>query len=542
MTVRGWSTGIGVTVTACWVVLAAVVLWQYRQTLDDRERISALWAPAVAHASLLARAQAGASATLSDAVLRSRSSSTSSSPTDTPSTGTPSTGTPSTGTSSAGDAAARLQPWLDRMRRSATSLGLLLAAEDVERSALQRALASQEQWLQRDVRPTMRALAQGDLRRAGLLTTGQSAFAATEAMLRDSLALQARVQGRLSSQGSEITRTVNRLGQLLFLALTAVIVIIGSGMLAVRRGILTPLDTVRTHLRQAAREPDHRHPIPGTGPAEISGVARDAESLRRELVAEIDHARAARDALHVHAPLVDAVREQLYDREPPRAPGLDVYASTRPTQGVIGGDFWDLVARPDGAWCLVLADVSGHGWDCGLLALQTRAVISSWLRTPVGLDEVLEQVSRSVQGQERTIPMTLIDFEPARDRLTYANAGHPPPLLLRASGEICELGQTGPLVSCLGRPSTGWQVGVLPWRAGDVLVAYSDGLSEALEGSDTGDPHGTYRDPIRFSITGVHDLLTKNSLAIGEAVLADIRSRTGEWDDDVTLIVARRCV
>jgi len=523
MTVRGWSTGITAAVTACWLALAAVVAWEYWQTLQDRQQISTMWSPAATEASTLAHAQAIAVAMLNQVAAATLGGSPLAAP-----------------AGPTQDPGALVEPWIDRMRRSASLLDRQLASQEAEYRMLQQALASQQRWLERAARPVIRSLGSGDSLPAARLATRQQAVDDSRVMLADSAALRDQLQGRLATQADTVTQTVNRLGLVLFMALTVVIVIIAGGVLALRRGVLRPLDAVRAHVRRAAHEAHHHHVIPGSGPVEIAAVARDAESLRRALVVEIDEARAARGALQNDAPLVDAVRAVLTGHEPSEVPGLEVFARARPTQGVIGGDFWQLIPRRDGSACLVLADVSGHGWDCGVLALQMRAVLQTWLAADACLEEAITRAWLGLASDERTIPMVLVSFEPTADRLVYVNAGHPAPVLRSTSGELIALDRTGPLVSCLGPPRGGWRSSSLPWRIGDVLIAYTDGFTETLHRDTHGVQGAPPRSPLVEAVTSVPTFFRGDVREIGELLMADMRSQIDDWVDDVTLVVVRR--
>ena len=506
MTVRGWSTLAAGAVLAAWVVGAVLFWWQYQQAIADQARLVTTWAPAAAHASTLARAQASASEALNNAVIRTELRRPD-----------------------------QLERLLGQLQQAGRRLDALLDHEPAERTLLARARTSQDAWLQQDLDPTLEALAEGNAARAASITASQGSADRTQAMLEDSTALQSRTQARLLAQGRVMSASAASLGEALFIAMTVLIIAILAGSVAVRLRVVRPIDWLRVHVRQAAADSGHQHPIPVVGPAEIAALAKDAEGLRRQLVAEIDEARAARGALDSHAPLVAEVRGRLHGQQPPSLDGMEVFASTHPIEGVIGGDWWQFAPRPDGTWCLVLADVSGHGWGCGVVAMQMQAVMDSWLRTEEPIERALRAASSLLRSGAHTIPMVVIELDFAAGCLRYANAGHPPPIVIDARGGVRELTRTGPLLSCLEATDSWWTCRMLPWALGDALIAYTDGLLPAANPRGGDDPK-----VLSLLATAIPGDIRRDAHEFGHRLLADIRASGDEWADDATLLVITR--
>jgi HAMP domain-containing protein len=115
-----------------------------------------------------------------------------------------------------------------------------------------------------------------------------------------------------------------------------------------KRWVLAPLDEMRTELRLVASGTIHQV-IEVANPPEIKLAAADAESMRQNLVNQIDLARAAWQGLEQDAPLVASMRKALsptlIDTE---KFGLDVAGQTLPASGAIAGDWWDVIRTPQG--------------------------------------------------------------------------------------------------------------------------------------------------------------------------------------------------
>ena len=114
-------------------------------------------------------------------------------------------------------------------------------------------------------------------------------------------------------------------------------------------------------------------------------------------------------------------------------------------------------------------------------------------------------------------------------RLIVANGGHPPLFVVRSDGRIDTIGSTGPVVGLL--PNAAWRAVELPFRRGDTLVAYTDGVIEAR--NDAGEEFGDAR--VREALAAARG----DVRAIGNALTAAVDAH-GRAEDDVTVIVARR--
>jgi phosphoserine phosphatase RsbU/P len=200
----------------------------------------------------------------------------------------------------------------------------------------------------------------------------------------------------------------------------------------------------------------------------------------------------------------------------------------------VGGDYFDLLPAGDSRYDVVMADVSGKGVSSALLAslLQGAFVMATAEQIPPAV--VLERVNRFLlnrtQGHKYA---TLFLASIYRDApMQWANAGHCAPLLLRANGETHELRPTGMPVGMLDVGE--WTDAAAELEAGDVLVLYTDGVSEAMN-----------RQREFYGVERLAAVVRRNfDLAAPEltdAVRADITAFTdgAEQRDDLTLLILR---
>lgn len=200
----------------------------------------------------------------------------------------------------------------------------------------------------------------------------------------------------------------------------------------------------------------------------------------------------------------------------------------------LGGDFYDYLALPGGNVGLAIADVVGKGLPGALMMASVRAALRAHAHSIFDLDEIVGQVNRHMCRDTLVSEFATLFygvFSPAGDRLTFCNAGHNPPLLLRGN-TFREL-QTGGMVIGVD-PAERYEREVLNLASGDILTFYTDGVTEALNYEDNAYGVGRLRESI---------LRYRNEAAgtMANQLLWDVRRFVGlsEQLDDITIVVAK---
>jgi serine phosphatase RsbU (regulator of sigma subunit) len=217
-----------------------------------------------------------------------------------------------------------------------------------------------------------------------------------------------------------------------------------------------------------------------------------------------------------------------------RTPGADVAAFSRPAN-TVGGDFYEILPLGDGRLVMAVGDVAGKGSPAALL----MALLLAMMRTLN--DERLEpaeliarlnvQVCRQAPGS-RFITLFYAVFDTKTGSLTYVNAGHTHPLLLRHRGETERLHEGGIALGLFDQSA--YAAGRTLMHPGDLLAIYSDGITEAEN------PEGR-----PFDERGLEDVLNaerhNNIAAIGSAVAKAVELHTADTRlaDDLTLLLLR---
>ena len=174
------------------------------------------------------------------------------------------------------------------------------------------------------------------------------------------------------------------------------------------------------------------------------------------------------------------IQRRLVPQTAPKAPGLDLASVYVPCYE-LGGDFLDFIKLPDDNMGLVVADVAGKGVPASLIMASVRAALRAQVDNNYYLYEVIHRVNTMMchdtdPSEFITLLYGVIDAR--NHRFTYCNAGHPPAMLLR-NGKVTEL-PGGNMV--LGvNPDEEFTQSFVELQSGDVLLLYTDGLTEAMD-------------------------------------------------------------
>lgn len=217
----------------------------------------------------------------------------------------------------------------------------------------------------------------------------------------------------------------------------------------------------------------------------------------------------------------------------PDSPGLDIAACYLPASQDIGmgGDWYEGIALDDHRYALIVGDVAGHGITAVGDMAQLRSVIGALVRLDTPLDEVFSQATALVQAAARnpTASALLMVIDTASATVSYAAAGHPPPLVRGPEGETVVLAEGRQPI--LGIPADEAVAAEVPFPVGSVLVAYTDGLIEVRG------------EAIDVSVEGLRARVAQMGSGLGAKAIADelLQECLGdrEPNDDVALVVIR---
>jgi sigma-B regulation protein RsbU (phosphoserine phosphatase) len=185
--------------------------------------------------------------------------------------------------------------------------------------------------------------------------------------------------------------------------------------------------------------------------------------------------------LEAELELSQIVQRALMPYRAPVISGVEVAAFSRPAE-IIGGDYFDFFKFKDGTHGLVIADVSGHGVSAGMLMSSLQTALQMMAPDTDSPAEILERINRFYIHNIRFttfVTVFLARYDPYSRTLTYVNSGHNPPAIFRrSSAGIDWLTRTAPAIGLAEEyfPRTE----TVKLLAGDVLLLYTDGITEAL--------------------------------------------------------------
>jgi len=177
------------------------------------------------------------------------------------------------------------------------------------------------------------------------------------------------------------------------------------------------------------------------------------------------------------------VQHRMFPSEPPKAPGLDIHA-TYIASLELGGDFYDFHEFQGGNLGVAVCDVVGKGVRASLLMASIRASLRAHSANIYELSEVISRVNHDLCEDTAISDFATLFYgviDTRQRRFTYANCGHCPPLLVR--GGRCRHLTTGGGVLGID-PAFSWGHDSMVFESGDVLLIFTDGLSEAMNFQD----------------------------------------------------------
>jgi len=178
------------------------------------------------------------------------------------------------------------------------------------------------------------------------------------------------------------------------------------------------------------------------------------------------------------------IQQRLLPAEPPQVPGYELCGLNRPCFDV-GGDYFDYLMRDEEKLSFAVGDVSGKGMGAALLMASIQATFHAHTSTAAPVEELVTQLNRAVcrsADPEKFSTFFYGEIDVASGELRFCNAGHNPPLLLRAGGDVEKLTGGGMILGF--DPGVSYKTCEIRIEPGDLIVAYSDGVTESFNTAD----------------------------------------------------------
>jgi serine phosphatase RsbU (regulator of sigma subunit) len=219
----------------------------------------------------------------------------------------------------------------------------------------------------------------------------------------------------------------------------------------------------------------------------------------------------------------------------PEIPGYQLVAALEPTRET-SGDFYDCIPLKDGKFGLLVADVADKGMGAALYMTLSRTLIRSQaIEHASQPDLIIKSVNTRLLADTAAdlfVTVFYTEFDPATGGLDYCNAGHIPPVHIHC-GTVTTLGRTGMALGV--EESADWRRAAMKMAPGDILVLYTDGVTDAQNAA------GDFYDEKRLVET-ICSLSSRTAQEIKETILESVHTFAGESAifDDITLLVLKR--
>jgi sigma-B regulation protein RsbU (phosphoserine phosphatase) len=254
----------------------------------------------------------------------------------------------------------------------------------------------------------------------------------------------------------------------------------------------------------------------------------------------IEHARlneieATERAMAKEMQQAALIQQRLLPAVAPSVEGMDIAAKAVAARHV-GGDYYDFIRFNDGRVALMVADVAGKGMPAAVLMSGLQARVHVLFEDGDDLADKMARLNRSTCGNcpdNRFITFFLCVADPKTNKLVYANAGHNPPVVVRAKGGYDLLGGGGVILGIM--PKAVYEQSETTFEPGDILVLFSDGVTEAPDPQDH-----------EFGEERLAELVASLRNRPAREIVEQIHSAVHAYTqgappaDDITVLIARR--
>jgi serine phosphatase RsbU (regulator of sigma subunit) len=248
----------------------------------------------------------------------------------------------------------------------------------------------------------------------------------------------------------------------------------------------------------------------------------------------------AREQLERELKVAREIQERLLPHSMPQFPGFEISGTSLPSQQV-GGDYFDFLDMDTGKLGIAIADVSGKGIPAALLMANLQASLHGLAFESEDVAEAVFRINNLLyRSTDSHMFATFFYGILDRNKLTFTstNAGHNPPLLFRANGRIERLNAGGLLLGFM--PDQQYAQQTVQLEAGEVIILYTDGITEAVRPSAEGSEEKFFGEERLIEVIRAN--MKRSASEIQAAILKAISEYIENiaQNDDITLVVIKR--
>ena len=327
--------------------------------------------------------------------------------------------------------------------------------------------------------------------------------------------------------------------------------LVGTFLVTVLTSVVVAVSLTRTLTRtvndlyigtQHVNAGDFAYRVPISGTDQVSDLSRSFNTMTASIERLVEDSKE-RERLEAELDIVREVQSKLFPTEAPKLATLELLGVCRPARSV-SGDFYDYVRLSDTRVAISFGDVSGKGISAALVMATLHSMVRTQLSLLTQIDskqldgaaaEVVDRTNKHLcqaTAADKFSTLFFSAYDEETGRLSYTNAGHLPPLLIRA-GKAEPLDVHGMVVGAF--PFATYESGVIALEPGDLLVAFTDGVTE---------PENAYEQ--EFGESRLTELLLRHADRPAEEIISTVMAEVVDWtgdptlQDDMTMLVARK--
>lgn len=343
-----------------------------------------------------------------------------------------------------------------------------------------------------------------------------------------------------------MTRVFSTLGNVARVLILFMVIIAGTFLLVEIVAVVASVKLARTITRtvhdlhegtKKVESGDFTHRIPVRASDQLSELAGSFNGMTRRIEQLIGEVKE-KEKLESELEIARQVQAQLFPKDVPKLATLELAGVCNPAR-VVSGDYYDFIPiEPRGA-AVVIGDIAGKGISAALLMAAVQASVHAQLSMGdgAGISTATLVTRLNRQLYDNTPPEKYATFycafyDDRHGRLSYTNAGHLPPILIR-NGEVIRLETNGTVVGIF--PEYPFEQCEVPLQPGDLLAAFTDGITESENAKEE-----------QFGEERLIGLLKSNAGKPLQEIIQDVMDAVGRWThdpsmrDDITMLLARK--
>ncbi len=233
--------------------------------------------------------------------------------------------------------------------------------------------------------------------------------------------------------------------------------------------------------------------------------------------------------------IASTIQNKLMPQNIPNIEGYDIHALYSPSREV-GGDYYDFYIANDGNIYFLISDVSGKGLPSSLTVASMKAYITAQIEENKPIIKIIKNLNNFLNEtliSDKFVTMFIGKLDPIGSSISYINAGHNPPIILKNGNEMVELTEGGTILGMFKDLS--FDTGSIQFSEDDILALYTDGITEAFNSSK----EMFSKDRLKHFIKTEYNKSLKD---IAESIFNEVKLFCGENtpQDDITLLFIRK--